>query len=243
MRPIASIILIFAAAAGATIASRVTEGETRSGGREQQLVVAPTSSDAGAGLQLASFGVAELAPDDGTPIAVLHVRAVIANGNRDRPWSVDVSKARLDAVPASPVAPAFANANLTTLPIAIVDPGEQYMIDLYFPLPSELAARGGPTSFTVTWPVNTPDRVVRHAAFERARAVPRPYDERVRGAGWGPSWWFDPRYPWSTYHHEPGIATPRPPDRVLVTRPPRWDEPPPGLPPEERPRETECNDW
>jgi len=230
--------MLIVSVAGSTLAS----GET-SGRREQQLVVLPATSDAGAQLQLASLGVAELTPDDGIAIAALHVRATIANTSRDRPWAIDVSKARLDVVPASPVRPTFVNANLATLPIAILDPGEQCVIDFYFPLPPELAARGGPTSFALSWPVNVPDRVVRKAWFLRGAAAPQSIGDLARGAGWGLYWWFDPKYPWSTYDHRSGTVVPRPPEHVLVTRPPRWDEPPPGLPPEERPRETECNDW
>jgi hypothetical protein len=242
MRTVASIGLIFLAGVSLTVTSRATSGESTSATRERPRVVVPASSDAGPSLWLASFGVAELTPDDGIAISTLHVRAVVVNTSRDRSWAVDASKARLDAVPASPVGPAFVNSNLPTLPIAIIDPGEEHMIDFYFPLPPELAARGGPTSFTLSWPVSTPDRVVRHAWFERSTVAPS-IGDLARGAGWGLYWWFDPSYPWPTYYHRAGIATPRPPDRVVMTRPPRWDEPPPGLAPEQRPREAECDDW
>jgi len=51
-------------------------------------------------------------------------------------------------------------------------------------------------------------------------------------------WWFEPRYPWATYFHRPGIATPRPPRFVAVNRTPSWE-----TPAAEAPREHECDQW
>jgi hypothetical protein len=241
MRTIASIGLIFAVGAGLVVAPAVS-GET-SAGRDQQLVVLPTSSSTRAGLQLSSLGIAELRTDGGAVVATLHVRAVIANTTRDRPWVLDASKARIAAIPGPPVAPAFVNSDVTTLPIAILEPGERRTIDLYFPLSAELATLGGPTSFALVWPINTPARVVQSAWFERDGAIALSASDVSRAAGWGHHWWFDPTYPWSTYFHRPGTATPRPPAYVIVTKAPRWDALPAVASDEERPRNTECQDW
>lgn len=243
MRAIASIGLIFLAGTGLIVASRGASSETPSATatHDQQLVVRPTCMNAGASLQLASFGIAELTTDDGVVISTLHVRAVIANTTGDRPWTLDTSRARVEGRAGAVVAPALVNSDLTTLPIAILDPGERRTIDLYFPLAAELAEHGGPVSFELSWPVNTPERTVQVAWFERETAIPQSR-EAALAAGWGRSWWFDPRYPWPAYFHRPGIAAPRPPSYVFVTKAPRWDEPSVDAR-DLQPRETECEQW
>lgn len=246
MRTIATIGMVLAAGAGLIAATSGAVGGASGGSdpapRDQRLVVLPTSANAGAALQLASFGIAELTTDDGTAIPALHVRAVIANPTRDQPWALDASKARLEATTIAAVAPAFVNSDLPTLPVAIVDPGERRMIDLYFPVPAELATSGGPTSFALTWPFSTPARVVRYAWFERDAAIPQSGGD-VAPAGWARHWWFDPKYAWPTHFHGPGIATPRPPSHVRVTKAPRWDASVAVDRDDERPRETECREW
>jgi len=242
MRAIASIGLIVAAGASATIASRPASCETTSESAELRRVVLPTASDAGGALELSSFGVAELATDDGSVFPALHVRAVIASAASTRSWAVDASKARLEALPGTVVEPVAVNADLTTLPIAIIDPGERRVIDLYFPLPPELARRGGPASFALSWPVHIPERTVRHAWFARGAAVVRLDVDAGHAAGRGAQWWFDPGYPWIGFHHRRGIAVRRAPERALVIRAPRW-EVPPAAAHDRQPPETECEVW
>jgi hypothetical protein len=134
---------------------------------------------------------------------------------------------------------------MATLPVAILDPGERCVIDLYFPLPADLTARGGPASFALSWPVNTPAPVVRHAWFERTAVVAQSGGDLTVFPGRRPSWWFNPQYPWLTYFHRPGYAVPRPPSYVIMARSPRWS----GVPPDddasadERMREAECDAW
>jgi hypothetical protein len=240
MRAITSIGLIFAGAGGLFLAAQGASSETERQPDHPPLVVLPTSMNAGAGLQLASYGVAELTTDEGVAISTLHVRAVIANTSRDLPWALDVSKTRVELA-SGQIAPVFANSDLATLPIAVLDPGERRTIDFYFPLPAELADHGGPMSFMLTWAINTPAHIVRNAWFERAAAVVQPVRQPDR-AGWGPHWWFDPKYPWPAYRRRPGIVTRRPPSYVIVTRAPRWEEMP--LDANEQPlREAECDKW
>lgn len=239
MRAITSIGLIFAGAGALIIAAQGASSEPERQTHRHPLVVLPTSMNAGTGLQLASHGVAELTTDDGAVITTLHVRAVIASATRDLPWAVDASAARVELA-CGQIAPAFVNADVATLPIAILDPGERRTIDLYFPLP-DLPDRGGPVRFALTWPISAPARVVRNAWFERAGAAAQPRPSLV-AAGSGRHWWFDPAYPWPAYRHRPGIVTSRPPSYVAVTRAPRWEEMPPDTGDHE-PRETECERW
>jgi hypothetical protein len=231
---------ILAGVAGLIIASRGASSETAPDDGERRLVLRPTSMNAGAGLELASYGVAELATDDGAAIAALHVRAVIANPTRDLAWSVDASKVRVELA-SGPIAAAFVSSDVARLPIAILDPGERRTIDLYFPLPSDAADHGGPASFALTWAFNTPAGVVRTAWFERAAAVAQS-GHQPGPAVLGQHWWFDPRYPWPAYRHQPGIITNRPPSYVVVTRQARWDEV--ALDADDpEPRARECDEW
>jgi hypothetical protein len=240
MRAFTSIVLIVAGAGGLVVAARGASSETARQTDRHPLVVLPASMNEGAGLQLASHGVAELTTDDGAAISTLHVRAVITNTTRDLPWALDASRARLELA-SGEVAPAFVNADVATLPIAILDPGERRTIDLYFPLPPELSDCGGPVSFALTWAINSPARVVRNAWFERAAAAARPGLGHV-ATGSGRHWWFDPSYPWPAYRHRPGIVTSRPPSHVTVTRAPRWDELALDVD-DPDPRAIECDRW
>jgi hypothetical protein len=239
MRAITSIGLIFAGAGALILAAHRASSETERPTDRPPLVVLPTSMNAGAGLQLASYGVAQLTTDDGVAIPALHVRAMIANMTRDLPWGLDASKARVELA-SGQIAPAFVNSEVATLPIAILDPGERRTIDFYFPLPSDLADRGGPLSFVLTWAINTPTRTVRNAWFERAAAVTQPGRQPLTARA--EHWWFDPRYPWPAYHHRPGIITSRPPSYVVVTRAPRWEEVALDVDDPES-RENECDQW
>lgn len=240
MRAITKIVLIFAGAGGLILAARGASSETAPDVGELRLVVRPTAMNAGGGLELASQGVAELTTDDGSVHSALHVRAAISNTTRNMPWAVEASQARVELA-SGPIAPAFVNSEVATLPVVILDPGERRTIDFYFPLPSDVADRGGPVSFALTWAIHAPVRVVRTAWFERAAAVTQS-GRQLAPAGGGRHWWFDPRYPWPAYHHRPGIITNRPPSYVLVTRAPRWVEMP--LPTDDpEPRERECDQW
>ena len=240
MRAITSIGLIFAGAIGLIIASRGAASETNPDVGERRLVVRPTAMNAGGGLELASQGVAELRTDDGFTHPALHIRAAIANTTRNLPWALDASQARVELT-SGQIAPAFVNSDVATLPVAILDPGERRTIDFYFPLPSDVADRGGPVSFALTWAIHAPGRVVRNAWFERAAAVVQS-GRQLDLAGGGRHWWFDPRYPWPAYRHRPGIVTNRPPSYVVVTRAPRWVEMPLDIDDPE-PRERECDQW
>lgn len=243
MKTIATIGLILITGAGLTIAPRLASSGNASERNEPRWVVRPTLTNTEASLDLVSFGVAELEPEGGTAITVLHLRAVVANTTDARPWVVDASKARLD-VAGAVVVPAFVNADVPTLPVAILAPGERRVIDLYFPLPADLTARGEPASFALSWPVNTPARAVRSAWFEHAAAIGPSHGDLALSPGWGAAWWFDPKYAWSTYARRPGPAMPRPPSYVVMSRSPRWEAPSPDdASVDQPPRETECDVW
>lgn len=238
-----SISLILVTGAG-LIATHRAFSETEPAAPDRQLVVVPTSMNAGASLQLVSLGVAELTTEDGVTIPTLHVRAAVANIARDRPWAFDTSKARVEVeAEAAAIAPTFVNSDVPTLPIVILDPSERRTIDLYFALTPEVAARGGPATFVLRWPVNTPTRAMQYARFERSTAIAQSMREIALAAGWGCNWWFDPSYAWSTYFHRPGPARPRPPSYARITKAPRWAEPVAAPLAAPLARQGECEQW
>jgi hypothetical protein len=171
-------------------------------------------------VQLTSFGVAELMPEGNPSVTAVHVRAVVTNTVTDRLIALDMSKARAELVQGSTVGPVFVNADLMTLPITIVAPTEQRVIDFYFPLPPELD-RDNLTAFGFTWRMNVPSGAEAHAVLtSNDRGDP----ETAYAAGSGARWWSDPTYAWATYYHRSGRMLPRPPRYVTLTAPPSWGE-------------------
>jgi len=240
MNALKSLGVLVLAGGSLVAASRLASAGTTTSSGDQRLVVLPVSLD-GPAVELASLGVAELTPDDGAPIAALHLQAVLANTDDDQPWAVDMARARVELVAGEPIAAAFVNSDARTLPIAIIARGERRVVDLYFPIPRELAAHG-PAAFTLTWPMNRPPHRALHARFTSERITAQTNDGVARAAGWGPRWWFAPTYPWPEYLHRPGYVTSRPPRRVTVTQPPRWDAS--GREPRDPVRDLrECNRW
>lgn len=166
--------------------------------------------------EVVSFGIVELTPDDTPAMATLHVRLSLANTSGDQPWAFDATRVTLDMGPVHE-RPTFANSDRPTLPLAVIDRGETSIVDLYFALPPPPIDL---SHFGVSWVVSTGEGLrlerTRFAADELAPA----FVTVARRAGWGANWWFDPAHEWSGFHHQDGIIVPRPPTRVLVTRPP-----------------------
>lgn len=170
-------------------------------------------------VELASYGLAELTPDGGLPMTALHVRMTVANQRDDVPWSIDFTRTRLDIPGEHRIAPTFVNANIPTLPLAIVERGERVLADLYFALPPRIAAENDLRKFDVTWVVARDGRLLEsRTRFEHARKGAPLEATPVPPLGASRAWWFDPAYPWSTYYHRPGRLVPRPPRHVTLTR-------------------------
>ena len=169
-------------------------------------------------IELASFGIVELTPREAPALHTMHVRMVVSNLDDPAPWSLDAATARL-AIDGSSLRPVFVNSDIATLPIAIIDRGEQRVLDFYFALPAdppELSA------FAFAWQLKTPERrLASSTRFARQPAGVPPRTAIVLLAGWGSHWWCDPAYPWPLYYHHDGPIAPRPPVDVAITRPPR----------------------
>jgi hypothetical protein len=182
---------------------------------------------------LESHGVAELMPEGGDGIEAVHVRATITNTGL-RALVLDVSKARAELVPGITIGARFVNADVATLPIAIIGRGERQTIDFYFPV----ASARDTNSFEFEWTMNVPARATAHARFTRDTERARLGTDRYSSTGRAASWWFDPQFAWSTYFHHPGTAKPRPPRWVTTTRQPTWE-----LPAASDDVTHECDEW
>jgi hypothetical protein len=171
-------------------------------------------------IELASFGIAELTPRGGTALRVLHVRMAATNIDDPAPWSIDSRVVRLD-IDGRSLRPLFVNSDVATLPIAVIDRGEQWVLDFYFSMPNDARTEIDESTFDFVWHVKTPGRKLESSMQFARQAGASPPDDIVLVAGWGAHWWSDPTYPWSSYHHRDGRITPRQPADVEVTRPPR----------------------
>jgi hypothetical protein len=172
-------------------------------------------------VDVASFGLVELTPDETPAMPTLHVRLVIANQSDRQPWAFDARTAVLELGDWRERA-TFANSDRATLPVVILDRGDTALVDLYFALP----AHGDLDHFAVAWQLSTGQglRAERTRFFaEVAPHVPAAVTHRT---GWGSHWWFDPAHEWASFYHQDGVITPRPPEHVLVTGPPSRHERP-----------------
>jgi hypothetical protein len=175
-----------------------------------------TRSLPGGRTEAASFGLVELTADDTPATTTLHVRLVVANTSARAPLALDARGVTLD-LGSLHERPTFANSDRPTLPLAIVDHGETAVVDLYFALPP---FRVDLSHFEITWKVATPDGVrTERTRFVTDELAP-PTVVIAHRAGWGARWWFDPAHEWAGFYHHDGSLVPRPPTRVLVTRPP-----------------------
>jgi len=210
--------LVLLAGAGLVVAS----GSAPVAGIESAAPSSTRPEDAVRMVTLESYGVAELTPEGSEAVEVVHVRATITNSGL-RPLALDVSKARAEVVPGITIGPRFVNADIPTLPVAIIGRGERETVDFYF----AISTARDVSSFEFTWPLNAPARSA-HARFIRDTELLRHGLDQYTNAGRAATWWFDPQFAWSTYFHHRGTAKPRPPRYVVTTRQPTWELPAAG---------------
>jgi hypothetical protein len=170
-------------------------------------------------VEISSLGIASLVPDDGPPIATLHVRMAIANTNDTVAWALDGQNAWLDIPGETRTSALFLNSDLATLPLAIIDPGQRQVIDFYFPVPAYVTTEHDLATFDVAWRVGTSAGNYETRTLFLRDQRPDATGPTDLAFGWGRYWWADPKYPWASYYHRPGFAVPRPPQHVTIQRP------------------------
>ena len=168
-------------------------------------------------IEIASFGLVGLAPENSPPMTALHVRLVVHNASDEAAWSIALDTVTLE-LGAARLHPTLINSDLGTLPIAIIDRTVTESADLFFALP---AGAAGPKEFSLAWEVATPaGPIAQRTSFVPDTAPPPPRSDGT-ALGRGRRWWADPTYPWPNYQHHSGPLASKPPTFVFVTRPPQ----------------------
>jgi hypothetical protein len=152
-------------------------------------------------VRVASYGIVEVtassAPDE--YLHALQLRLIIAN-HSDRPWTFDTRDQRLELEGRSMSGPAFVSANLgSPPPLITIAPGGTRVVDLFFPLPTDLQDASEVPTFDALWRVDTGTVLAsERTPFERLQVEPDadygPYDYGVNDY-WGPPYWYNPLYP------------------------------------------------
>jgi hypothetical protein len=166
-------------------------------------------------VRVVTFGVSDIVPEgasDESDVRALHLRVIVAN-NSEQPWTLDTREQRVALADRGESRAAYASADAGGgPPLITVPPGKKRVVDLFFPLPSEMQKASELPAFDAIWTVHTDARVVtERTPFERLHAAPRggyAYEEEV----WGAPYWYDPYYPRSAWV---GVALPP----IYVQRP------------------------
>ncbi|HEU4733397.1 MAG TPA: hypothetical protein VFT22_36140 [Kofleriaceae bacterium] len=212
--PLFAALVLVAAPAAANHGAEAPPPSAHAGNVCRAVAVA---SPAGS-VELSSDGIAELSPREMPAMTALHVRMVITNAAAPVPWSIDVTTIRLELGGRSE-ATTFANSDLATLPIAIVDRGERVVLDLYFAVPAGFDEHGVP-AFAIRWQLKTPDGARTLTTRLADDPAAPPIDLLL--AGWGGHWWYDATYPWPLFDHRDGRIVARAPRAIEITQTPRW---------------------
>jgi hypothetical protein len=172
-------------------------------------------------VELASFGITDLAPEGAGAISALHVRIAITNEGDATPWQVTTTDQLVEIAGEGRSKPFFVNSDQQTLPTISIGQRQRRVLDLYYPLPSTISDIEQLPAFELLWTVSTPSRPYS----SRTRFVRLERDEpEVRAhfvvfSGWGPYWWYDPFYPGVVFRHHRPIVVHRP-GGVIVHRSP-----------------------
>lgn len=183
--------------------------------------------DAPRGLvKVVSYGLVEVSLGDTTAnehLRALHVRMFLRNDG-DHSWTVDASAQRLALDGRGVSAPAFASADPGGPPPVITIPtGERRVIDLFFPLPGDLADAHTIPAFDALWRVRTDTGVVvDRTPFQWLMVEPSAF---YLGADygddyyWGPPYWYNTAYPRFAFAGTDIVPTDYAGHSVVVYRP------------------------
>jgi hypothetical protein len=169
-------------------------------GRPASQVSIPPEAPRG-DVRVATFGISELeaqGKSDEPKVQSLHLRMIVAN-NSAAPWTVDTrahTRAQKLVLPdRGESGPAFASADAGTPPPLVTIPaGGKRTIDLFFPLPEDMAKASQLPAFDAVWTVQTDARpVTERIPFERLQVEPA-YAGAYDWDYWGAPYWYDPLY-------------------------------------------------
>lgn len=169
-------------------------------------------------VRVASFGVVDIVEQDEREIPALHVRFAISNDAGAGPWTVDTRRIQADLRGFGDAGVPMVSADAAGLPVITIAPGQQRVLDLFYPLPREMEGEDDLPAFDLVWRVHTEAGIVtERTPFERIDVEER--EPAYHTTGWyGSFWWYQPWYypPGVTLRPSVIVAPGAPPPRVIV---------------------------
>ena len=129
------------------------------GGRTAASYALPSERNEQGGLRVASYGVSKLEQKGNDPLKAIHLRLAVSD-NGQQPMVLDTRAQRLQLPDGRQLAPAYVRARASVPPLIRIVPGTARTVDLYFPLPPDIADEANPSQFDVIWRVNVGDQTV-----------------------------------------------------------------------------------
>ena len=146
-------------------------------------------------VRIHSFGLVDLEAAGGGDEAAVHARLWISNDGASRPWTLDTRKVRVELRGGPEGRPTVLTAGGESLPVVEIPPGEQRVVDMFFPLPAGYDHADSLPAFDVMWQVQTGTRAhAERTPFERIRVEAPPPAGPTWGFAYGTGfgWWYDP---------------------------------------------------
>lgn len=170
-------------------------------------------------VRIASFGVVDLEqPGEQREIPSLHVRMAISNDAGAGPWTVDTRRIQADLRGFGDAGVPMVSSDAAGLPSVTIAPGQQRILDLFYPLPRDMEGEDDLPAFDLVWRVHTDAGLVtERTPFERIDVEPQ-QPAYFTTSWYGSFWWYNPwYYPAGVVVRPSVIVTPgAPPPRVIV---------------------------
>jgi len=181
-RHICEAILACTCVAGcASYSAYVPEERTTTtlGGRTAAVYGLPSERSPQGNLRVASHGISEIKRNGRESGKAIHVRMALADTG-DHSMTLDARRQRLQLPDGRQLSPAYAASAAATPPVIQVRPGTSRMVDLYFPIPQDLASGEKPPRFDLVWSVWAGEREVsKITPFDKVRVDPAVARQRL----------------------------------------------------------------
>jgi hypothetical protein len=129
------------------------------GGRTAAAYSLPSDRNKQGGLRLASYGVSELKQNEEDSLKAIHLRMAVSD-NGTQPVTLDTREQRLQLPDGRQLAPAYATSRASAPPLIQITPGTARTVDLFFPLPPDIAEESNPSQFDIIWRVDVGSQTV-----------------------------------------------------------------------------------
>jgi hypothetical protein len=204
-------LILFAAGAAACGSNSTYIPEERAtatlGGRTAAAYALPSDRNKQGGLRLASYGMSELKQNDDESLKAIHLRMAVSD-NGTQPVTLDTRQQRLQLPDGRQLAPAYATSRASVPPLIQVTPGSARTVDLFFPLPPDIAEESNPSQFDIIWRVDVGNQTVSQVTpFDQVSVDPAiarqelaedimDEDAYIIDPAWGPAGIGAPAWGW-----------------------------------------------